>query len=157
MAKGDHRRIKINILWKKMRILRKLFYALAYSWLILFVVFQGLIWAKNYRHFLLRKRELEAAKTVNTPPPSATPYMSGFERNLDRSVIIFRLVFHVSCLGKILKLYNLSIWKNTKKATCDRAVRSLASFLTNIATSSTNLNRFIRSTNFAKLTRRTVS
>ena len=106
VAKGDHCRIKINIILKKMRIIRKLFYALAYSWLILFLVYQGLIWAKNYRHFMLRKRELAAAKTVNTPPPSATPYMSGFERNLDRSVILFRLVFDVrlklktkSCFG----------------------------------------------------------
>lgn len=76
-----------------MRFLRKLFYAVSYSWLILFLVYQGLIYLKNYRNYLLRKRELDALKTVNTPPPSATPYMSGFERNLDRSVILFRMVF----------------------------------------------------------------
>jgi len=52
-----------------MRILRKLFYAVAYSWLILFFVYQGLVWMKNYRNILIRKRELEALKTVNTPPP----------------------------------------------------------------------------------------
>ena len=61
-AKGDHQWDQ-NKNIENMRFLRKLFYAVTYSWLIIFFVYQGLIYLKHYRNILLKRRELEAAKT----------------------------------------------------------------------------------------------